>query len=491
MADVQDLFREHLDAAGMRAEFMGAQEPVQVVKETIGVKGASAIALDVRITRHGPLISDAINANNAESARVPRPAPLEPIAFRWTALDPADTTIVSVLRVNDAHNWNDFTSALRTFVVPPQNFVYADVDGHIGYYAPGHFPIRDSGDGSMPAEGWSGRAEWGGWVPFDELPHAFDPPEHLIVSANEKIAPSSYPHAIGGEWIDPYRAQRIVNLLAGKRGLTATDFSRMQSDTVSLHAQAMLPLLLAHASAASEDDNRALTLLRRWNGDARGDSAAAAVFQAWYYELMPATVGDELGPVLTANYHDLDRSSYVARFLMHALQTPDSPWCDDVRTEPKETCNQTAMTALHAGLARLRRSLGSDMTKWRWDAVHHAVFAHTSLDTVPLLGWWLRREAPHGGDWSTVNVGPVFAPKPFEQHAVPGYRQVVDLSPKNDSRMLDAVGQSGHVLSPRYSDALRDWSTGQARAMRMDRAAAERNAIGTLRLTPASAAGSR
>ena len=107
------------------------------------------------------------------------------------------------------------------------------------------------------------------------------------------------------------------------------------------------------------------------------------------------------------------------------------------------------------------------------------VFAHSTLDTVPVLGRMLRRTVPHGGDWSTVNVGPVFAPRPFEQHSLPGYRQIVDLSPANDSRFLDAVGQSGHPLSPHYDDALPDWSAGRHRKMRMERAEIERRRLGT------------
>ena len=484
MGDVQDLFRERLDPTGTRVEFRGALEPLQIVKETLVVKGAAPIALEVRISRHGPLISDAINANNTESTRIPRPASIEPLAFRWTALDREDPTIVAFLRLNEARDWTGFTAALRDFVVPAQNFVYADVEGHIGYYAPGRFPIRASGDGSIAAEGWTGLAEWDGWVPFDELPHTLDPPEHFIVTANEKLVPPEYPHAIGGEWTEPYRARRIIDLLTQKRGLTAADFAAIQSDTYSLHAQALLPLLLARIHPSGARDDQAVTMLRQWNRDARGDSAAAAIFQAWYYELLPAIAGDELGPQLTANYQDLDRSSYVSRFLMRTLESRDNPWCDDVRTPAKETCDDVALAALHAGLARLTTHLGGDMTRWRWDGVHTAVFAHSAFDTVPVLGRMLRRTAPHGGDWSTVNVGPVFAPRPFEQHSLPGYRQIVDLSSGNDSRFLDAVGQSGHVLSSHYDDALADWSAGRHWTMRMERAEIEHGAIGHLRLVP-------
>src|SRR5262249_45079386 len=157
----------------------------------------------------------AINANNADSKRTPKPPPVEPMALRWTALDPDDATLEALLRVNEAKNWEEFTAAMKIFVVPSQNFVYADVDGHIGYYAPGRFPIRARGDGSAPVDGASGDFEWTGWIPFDQLPHAFDPPEHFIVTANHRPAPAEYPYVLSVEWIEPFRGQRITDLVRG------------------------------------------------------------------------------------------------------------------------------------------------------------------------------------------------------------------------------------------------------------------------------------
>ena len=155
-ADVEDLFREHLDTSGRTAEFRGAQEPLTIMPETVVVKGAAPVTVQVRITRHGPLVSDALNANELESTRPVKAPPLEPLAFKWTALDPDDSTLVALLKVNGARDWSDFTDALRSFVVPSQNFVYADVDGHIGYYAAGRIPVRAGGDGTLPANGWTG-----------------------------------------------------------------------------------------------------------------------------------------------------------------------------------------------------------------------------------------------------------------------------------------------------------------------------------------------
>ncbi len=485
MADVQDLYRERLDRTGQIVEFEGRPKPVTFLQETIRIKGAAPVVLTVRLTRHGPLISDAINANNAESASpLDRSRLVEPLAFRWTALDPDDSTVTSMLHLNDARNWDEFTAALREFVVPAQNFVYADVNGHIGYYAPGHYPIRARGDGTEVADGWSGDAEWTGWVPFENEPHAYDPPDHFIVTANDK--PTRGPHAddIAGEFIDPYRAQRIVDRLRQKPKLTPDDYASIQADTYSLHAKQLLPILLQRVHPTDARDAHAVQILRAWNYDARGDSPAAALFQSWYYELPIAVVGDELGSRLLTDYLALDRNSYRSRFLLNTLATKDNAWCDDLHTPKKETCDDIVSLALHEAVERLTRSLGDNIDAWRWDSIHRAIFSHQAFNGLPIIGRWLRREAGHGGDWSTVDVGPVFAGRPFEQHSVPGYREIIDLSPADDSRFIDAVGESGHSMSPHYADALPLWANHRYWKMRMDRNQIEQGAIGHLRLVP-------
>ena len=169
---------------------------------------------------------------------------------------------------------------------------------------------------------------------------------------------------------------------------------------------------------------------------------------------------------------------------MHTLAANDNRWCDDARTARVETCDEAVTAALSLGVDDVAARLGEDMTRWRWDAVHRAVFPHQGLDAVAFLRPLLSRSVPNGGDWSTVNVGPVDAAHPYEQHSVPGYREIIDLSPANDSRFLDAVGQSGHFLSSHYDDFLADWRSVRHKKMRTDRADIERGALGHLGLAP-------
>jgi penicillin G amidase len=494
-ADVQDLYLEKLDAAGRAAQFQDRFEPLRIVREEIKVKGGDPVMVDVRISRHGPLISDAINANNAASTAADKPAPLDPLAFRWTALDDDDNTVVAFLELNEARSWTEFTEAMRDFVTPSQNFVYADVDGHIGYFLPGRIPIRSSGDrngsngrlpgasdGSAPVEGWTGEHEWVGWIPFDDLPRIFDPPDHMIVTANNRPNPQHDKHLIGVEYPNPYRAERILELLRGRHGLTSDDFQRIQADTLSRHAKELLPLLLRHVDPADDHDRQAVDLLKAWSFESSGDSAGAAIFQAWFLALAPAIAGDDLGPRLLDGYDG--RYSYITRFVTATLASGDSDWCDDQRTPEKETCRQAVTLALHQAVAALRNRFKSEIPTWRWDAVHPVVFPHQGLDAVAALRPILNRSIPNGGDFSTVNVGSVDADHQYEQRAIPGYRQIVDLSPANDSRYMDAVGQSGHFLSRHYDDFIKPWQAVDHRPMRMDRMQINAGAIGTLTLVP-------
>jgi penicillin amidase len=502
--DVQDLFRERLDASGAQAEFEGRMEPMQIITETIKVKGAPDIQQRVRITRHGPLISDALNDNDADLPPDDRrESPYEPLAFRWTALDPTDTTLSAFMAINEARNWDDFTAALRNYVAPSQNFVYADVEGNIGYYAPGRLPIRAEGDGALPAEGWSGKNEWTGWIPFEELPHAYNPPEHFIATANNRPTPDDYPYFLGREWAQPYRARRITELLQAKDKLSVDDLAAIQGDIVSLYARQLLPKLLEMTSAQSEDVAQALELLRAWDGTASGDSPAAAIFSAWQLRLPRTLSGDELGDDLINRYEG--RVSFTALYVYNTLSDTNSPWCDDVATSDAESCGAVVTQALSEALVDLRARLGDDMQRWRWDQLHVTVFPHQPFDSVAPLRRLFSRSIPNGGDSSTVDVGhfgctgptappagrPVAnirfyaCPNPYEQRSIPSYRQLIDLSNVDGGRFIQAIGQSGHLLSPHYDDYMADWQAVRYRPMRFERATVEQAQQATLRLEPA------
>jgi penicillin amidase len=305
----------------------------------------------------------------------------------------------------------------------------------------------------------------------------------MIVTANHRPAPAGYRYNLGLEWPEPFRAQRIVDRLHEQAKFSPDDFAQIQADTLSLHAKSLMPLLMRHVinNFEATGDHPTLDLLRAWNFNATPDSAAAAIFQAWFLHLTRLLVADTLGPAATEAY--AGKFSFVSRFIADTLAAPDSAWCDDGSPPKHVSCDGVVAQALRQAVSDLQRRMGSDMNKWRWDTVHLAMFPH-ALDSVAALRPILSRAVGIGGDWSTVNVGVTAADHPYEVHMVPGYREIIDLSAGGDSRFLDAVGESGHPLSAHYDDFLKDWQAVRHKKMRMDRADIDRGALGRLRLTP-------
>jgi penicillin amidase len=480
--DVQDLFHERLDPSGQLVEFQGRLEPLRVFTETIQVKDAAAVQHVVRATRHGPLISEAINAQDAERPPEQRRPALDALALRWTAIDEADASVSSLLAINRAQNWEEFQAALRPYVAPVLNFVYADVRGNIGYYAPGRVPVRASGDGSLPAEGWTGAAEWQGWIPFEAMPHALNPSDHMLVTANNRPVLGNTPYFLGRDWAPPYRAQRISDLLRARPQLSPADHQAIQGDTVSLYARELLPALLPLVTPADDRERQAIALLTAWDGDTAGASAAAAIFETWVIKLTAGTAADELGPLTYRRYQGL--FSFVSRFLVTTFRDPGSPWCDNVTTPAAENCATAATLALREALAELTDRLGPNIDGWRWDALHTVMFPHQPFETVPVLGSIFNRSVPNGGDSSTVNLGHVAYDPLFAQYSVAGYRQIIDLSAPDAGVFIQATGQSGHVLSAEYADYIEDWQAVRYRPMRFSRARVEQDQQAVLQLEP-------
>lgn len=481
--DVLDLFEERLDPTGQLAEYQGRMEPVQVITETIAIKGEASLLLPVRITRHGPLISDALNARAAAAPAAGQTQLREPFALRWTGLEASDHTVMAFLDINQAHNWDEFKQALRGYLAPAQNFVYADVAGNIGYYAAGRIPTRARGDGALPVPGWTGDYQWTGWVPFEQLPQLFNPPDDMIVTANNLPTAAASAAALGRDWEKPYRAQRIAELLQAQDRLSPDDFAAIQRDTVSPLAQQLVPALLALVQPKTPVERQAVAALRSWDGDMRGDSAAAAIFAAWFQKLPQALVGDELGEAVSTRYQQLV-GVYVGAFLVTTLQSSSSVWCDNITTPAAEDCATVAQQTLGDVIADLPTLWRGDLGDLRWDDLHVVVFPHQPLGSVPGIERIFNRRVSNGGDWSTINFGPYAMSGSFKQAGIPGYRQIIDLSQPDSGQFIQAIGQSGHVLSSHYADYLRDWQAVRYRPMRFEQETVVQHQRALLELRP-------
>lgn len=444
--DVQDLYIERINPANPNQyEVDGGWQNMVSVEEPIVVKGEDEpVRWAARSTRHGPLISDVSDVG-------------APLALQWTALQPGDTTIDAFIGLNYAADWEEFTDAMAKFVTPSQNFVYADVEGNIGYYAPGKIPIRvEEHDGRIPAPGWASEYEWQGFIPFTELPHAFNPPQGYIATANNRVVDATYPHLLSTDWAPPYRAERIVELIeqmsSGGETISLNDVAAIQADQVSTQVRVLAPFLRS-VPARNERQQQAIDLLQNFDGEMRRDSAAAAIYQAWMIHLERAIFEDDL----RASLFEAMSTRANPLFLTNVLNDPalGAAWCDNVLSAPVETCTETAQVALDNALDDLTERMGADMNGWRWERIHITQYPHNPFSQVSYLKWLFHRTIPNGGDRYTVNVAPVNLEQPYNQTHSPGYRHIIDLSDIANSRFMITTGASGNVLSPHYDDLIR------------------------------------
>jgi penicillin amidase len=475
--DVQDLFIERFNPEDPdQYEYEGKWLDMELVREEIHVAGEEEpVVVNARVTRHGPIINDVAGGSEEEWA-----FGWQPLAFSWTALQPG-TLMRSVMLLNQAGNWEEFREALSYWDVPSQNFVYADVEGNIGYQAPGRIPIRAAGDGSMPVPGWTGEYEWVDYIPFDELPRAFNPPEGYVVTANHAVVGPDYPYFISMDWAPGYRARRILELIEADDAISSTDVQAIQGDSSPAWADDVLPHLLVLPS----DERRlgeALEMLRAWGRWAGRDSAGAALFEAFRGHLIDLTFGDELGEQLLRQARG---KATVA--LVDLLADEGSPWFDDLTTPEVETRDEILLRALEAAVEELTETLGRDMADWRWGDLHTATFENQSLGQcgVGLIeAVFNRGPVPVDGTIATINNTSYELDDPYRVTWLSSQRQIVDLADLTRSVSMHTTGQSGHPYHRHYDDMIDPWRNIEYHPMLWERADVEADAEGVLVLRP-------
>src|SRR5688572_2654066 len=456
-ADVQDFYLERLDA------------PFTQREEIIKVKGAPDERLTVRLSRHGPVLSD-VSRTALEAA--PRGYAL---ALAWTALADDDLTMQAALKLPRARDWPAFLAAARDLHSPPQSASYADANGNIGFIAAGRVPVRKPANdlrGLAPAPGWDERYDWTGYIPFEQLPRAFNPPGGSVVLANHKIVPPKYPHHITHEWQPPFRARRIEDLLSGTEKHDLSSFKRMHADVVSLAVRELLPRF-----TAANPDHEVMKKLAAWDGSMAPERTEPLIMAAWWREFARALYGDELG--------ERFRTNWAARavFLGNVLSSQPH-WCDDTRTPQTESCERLLIDSLENALEDLKNRYGNERT---WGQVHVARHRHRPFTAEPWLARFFDIRVPSGGDAYTVNAGAMdfnSNAEPFANRHAPSLRQIVDLGDAQASVFIHSGGQSGHPLSSHYSNFAAPWARGEYVPMVTERRRVEADGVQRLVLVP-------
>ncbi len=449
-SDTQDFFIERL-LADDPDRYESPEGPLAFTTrdEVIRVRNGDAVRLIVRETRHGPVMSDVIPAGSAETGAV--------LALSWPALRTDDRTADALYGMNHARDWGEFQLALRQFHSPQQNVMYADVDGNIGFTAPARVPVRRAGNGQHPVPGWNGAFDWISLVPFEELPSVINPRSDLLINANNRIVPDSYPHLIAVDWPAPYRAERLAAVLDGKEGThTVADSVILQQDIVANGAKRILPRLLS-VPAGDERSAAAVSMLRAWDYRMHRNAPEPLILQAWVWALGRKLLADELG----GEYRQFLNGGI---YTVERLISEESPWCDDITTEIAETCDNQIEAALDLALDSLSARFGSDMAQWRWGEAHSARFPHPVLSRIPVVSTIFAQNVETDGSDDTINRASArlggAEDSLFENVHGAGYRAVYDLADLDNSRFMIATGQSGNPLSDLYGSLSYRWRDG-------------------------------
>ncbi|KEO84899.1 beta-lactam antibiotic acylase [Tumebacillus flagellatus] len=444
--DVQDLYIEKRNPANPNEfQYQGKWEPAQVIHEEIKVKDAAPVSCDVRITRHGPIISEFANDKSTDTA----------LSMQWTALQPS-TELEAVQRFAKAQNWDEFKQALTYFQTPAQNFVFAAEDGTIAYRANGLIPIRTKGDASTPVPGWTGEYEWKGYIPWEELPTTVNPPSGFIATANNKVVGDDYPYHLSNVWAQPYREKEISQTLAGKNDLTATDMQKLQFDPTNLQAKEFLPILTGLLQGQQDKlrdiDLAALKELSDWDCRDTLDSSGALVFNLWESELPNVLFKPELSDETLSLFED--KAGTVDHLIRNAASGNPGPWVQE-----RGGLAAVALTAFQRAVDHAVELQGKDASKWKWGEFHQVPFHHPLAAVKPLDLLFDPSKSPVPGSKVTVEAAGWDA-KTGEVNHGGAWRTVVDFSDLSQTYNVVGPGQSGHLLSPWYDDQVKDWTTG-------------------------------
>src|SRR5215469_16656598 len=453
-ADVQDLYVEKLDGKGNYRAADGTWKPLSVDHETIHVRGGEDVKVDVETTDHGPLLNPMLKHDE------------QPVALKWTLYD-GTMNGLPLYAMNTAANWAEFSAAIGQWCWPTQNLVYADDQGHIAYHAVGRVPLRPGGLAGKPIA--DAAHEWQGYMPFDSLPSAVDPPSGFLATANARVTTEKSPYQISLEWMDPYRIERIYKSLQGRDGLAAKDMIATQTDIYSEVDQELahrFAYAIDHAAGTDDRLRKAADLMRSWDGKLTTSSAAASLVDQARYALWPIILDPKLGE-LAKDYRWAEENFAEEEIIMHGGEGWIPPGYKD--------WDAVLAEAVKRGMAKGQAP--SDVSQWAYGSWHTINIEHPLAKMLPVIGKIAGTgPQPMSGDTTTV--------KQVSVTLAPSQRFTMDWNNVDGSTENIVLGESGNPYSAYFKDQWNDWYDGTTFALPFSEAAVAANTRHTLRLTP-------
>lgn len=479
-SDVQDIFIEKINPANPdQYQAPEGFRPFEKKRVEIRVKGSETISFDRRSTRHGPVLPPEYRGlqHYLDEGSV--------ASLSWTVLAGDDKTIAAGLKLWDFANVSDFQNGMADYVTPMQSMVIADVDGNIGMIAPGRIPVRDPANqimGRAPSPGWDAVYDWKGYIPYEELPRAYNPADNVLATANTKMVDTNYPHFLTFDWDEPWRLERIKSLIYNANQQTLETNRIVQGDVYAGAYAVLTPAMLKLVEGRDDVDLTAIKQLKEWDFIEDRARTEPLLFNAWLRFATKRILEDDLGDAFPSYWQG--RVDAMMRWLG---PNPGRDWCDNGRTPEKESCGDVLALSLGDALKDIETRLGSDRAKWNWGALHYAYSAHRPFAQVSPLDKLFNVTVPASGGAYTLDRGKsTFTDESNPYRATHGssYRGLFDLSDLNQSTYIQTTGQSGNVFSSNYRDFAEKWSNIEAITISTDEAVYQDGLQGIWRLNP-------
>jgi len=458
--DQQDLYVAKLNPADpQQYETEHGWARMEVQTESIRVRGGAPVTVQLKFTRHGPVLWD-------DGKRA--------LILHWVGAEPGTAGYLGSLSLDQASNWQEFETAMARWKVPSENIVYADTAGNIGEHSTGLAPLRKNWTGLLPVPE-EGGYEWSGFVPNSELPHSYNPASGFIATANHKMIPEHYPYNVGFQWASPERFQRISEVLssAAKSGhkLQVADMENLQNDVVSLPARDLRALLL---HAVGDTPSSAAMLLIRWDCALSTDSAAATLYEFWIEELQDA---------VTKLVVPAEARRAARLYLPQVVAVLQHPEVQVFGENPEFGRDALLLGTLSVAEQKASAKLGVDRANWSWGSLHQMLFSHSLDVNSQLAKLFDRGPVPRPGDGYTVDATAFYGGS-FNQLAGASYREIFDLSDWDEGVGVNVPGQSGQPGSAHYDDLIPLWTNGQYFPLSFSKAAVDRQTTDVLELKP-------
>jgi penicillin amidase len=467
--DQQDLYIENLNPADpLEYETPSGWERMIVARESIAVRGSPAVQVELKFTRHGPVLWE-------EGARA--------LALRWVGTEPGTAGYLGSLALDRARNWKEFEAAMPRWKVPSENIVYADREGNIGEHSTGLAPLRKNWTGLLPVPG-KGDYEWAGFIPNQELPHSYNPAAGFVATANHKMIPDGYRYAVGFEWTEPVRYRRIKEVLEGAKAhgvkLGVPDMEALQTDVVSLLARDLQRLLreAVDKEGMGGDEARGfiVQLLLQWDCALRPDSPEAAVYEFWTGELRSAVTARAVAAEAQKIFGKLPWPRVVRE-----LSNPQNALFG---SDPQAARDAMLLATLDTARLKLIARQGPDVKQWTWGQLHRVKFQHP-LDSAPgAAALFDRGPMKRSGDGEVVQATG-FRDDSYDQLSGASYREIFDLADWDRSVGINVPGQSGQPQAKHYDDLLPLWIEGRYFPLSFTMSAVDAVTTDVLHLTPA------